>query len=71
MVEFYGFNLRCVERNRAFLFCLLNQVLLLDKQEFRLRVDESLDQPRTSDTVNFNVFPGNPFHIHLTVAKNM
>src|SRR2546427_6392121 len=71
MIEFYGFYLRRIERNRPFLFCVLNQILLLDEQEFRLRVDKSLDQPRTSDTVNFDVFPGNPLHSHLTVAKSM
>jgi len=34
-------------------------------------LEKSLDQPRTSDTVNFDVFPGNPLHIYLTVAKSM
>jgi len=51
MIKFYAFSLRCVERNRAFLFCLLNQILLLDEQELRLRIDKSLDQPRTSDNL--------------------
>src|SRR5438874_13840596 len=48
-----------------------SRILLLDEQEFRLRIDESLDQPRTSQTVNLDIFPRNLFHIHLTVAKNM
>jgi hypothetical protein len=34
MVAFYGFDLRCLERDRAFLSCFLKQVLLLDEQEF-------------------------------------
>ena len=71
MVEFYGFDLRCVERNSYFLLCLLKQILLFDEQELRLRVDESLDQPRTSETVNFDILPRNPLHIYLTVATNM
>jgi len=71
VVEFYRINLGSVERNRLFLLRLLQQVFLLDEQELRLRIDEPPNQLGTRHAINFDVFPCNPFHINLTVARNM
>ncbi len=70
MVEFYRFKFRCVEGNRVLYSCLLDQILFFNEQEFSLGIDESLNQPGAGHAVNFDVFPRNPFHIHLTVATN-
>ncbi len=71
MVELYRVNVRSVERNCILILCLLHQVFLRHEQEFRLRIDEPLDEPGTGHAINFDVFPCNPFHIYLTVARNM
>ena len=70
MVEFYRIKFRCVKGNSVLHSCLFNQVLFFDEQEFSLWIDESLNQPGAGHAVNFDVFPRNPFHIHLTVATN-
>ena len=70
MVELYPFNFRCVEGNRVLYSCLLDQILFFNEQEFSLGIDELLNQPRAGHTVDFDVLPSDPFHIHLTGARN-
>ena len=66
MIEFDGGNLRGVEGDRVFLGGASQKVLFFDEQEFRLRVDETLNQPGTGHAIHLHIALSNPLHGHLT-----
>jgi hypothetical protein len=42
------------------------------KNKFRVRIDEFLDEPRASNSIDFNFFPSNPFHkVQLLLRQNL
>lgn len=50
---------------------LFEEFSLLNEKEFRLRIDEPLDQSRAGNPIHLDVFSRNPFHIYLTDARSM
>src|SRR4051812_46490020 len=61
------FHSRNIERNGIEFFGLAVDLGIGNKKEFRAGVNESLNQPWASDSINFRVFAGNPPHRKFSV----
>jgi len=65
MIQLNLGNFGRVERNCPFGRSRSQELIFIYEEEFRVRIDEASNQPRTCDSINFDVLACDPFHGRL------
>jgi hypothetical protein len=70
MIQFDCFDSRRIERNRIVQFRLVEKILFIDEEKLGLWINESLDQPGASNTIDSYVLSCNPLHADILFGSH-